>query len=90
MGIVICSRRGRKRQKCYACNAPATVICDHAKPLPDGMTQADLDGLSEQERLDMTTCRRPCCGMHGGWWTGQKHLCQEHAKIVLDSNEEKR
>ena len=74
--------RSRRSRKCYACAADAVILCDHPKELPDGMTLDDLGGVDEEFRLKLTTCSRPCCGRHGCWWSGRKHLCQEHAKQV--------
>jgi hypothetical protein len=79
---ISCRRAGGARaatRKCYACDSPSTVICDHPKELPEGVVAADLEENPDLA-LQLATCSRPCCARHGCWWTGKKHLCKEHGQ----------
>jgi len=75
---ILCRRPSRRGKKCYACSAPATVLCDHPQEPPEGVTAEDL-AANPELAVELTTCSRPACGAHAAWWTGQKHLCKEHA-----------
>ena len=76
---LICARRDRRGKKCYACGNPATVLCDHPKPLPEGLTPEDLEGNPELA-LELTTCSRPCCARHACYAGKGKQFCREHAE----------